>query len=36
MNYQLANLDKKSPSQRHAIHKQADQLKSEIPKDTWL
>lgn len=36
MNYQFANLDKKSPSQRHVIHKQADQLKSKITKDTWL
>ena len=36
MNFQLANLDKKSQSERRDVRRQSDRLKSELTKETWL
>lgn len=36
MNYQFSNLDRKSSSDRRAIRKQADKLRGELTKDTYL
>ena len=36
MNFQLANLDRKSPSERREVRQQAAKLKTALTKETWL
>ncbi|NNL84932.1 MAG: cryptochrome/photolyase family protein, partial [Myxococcales bacterium] len=36
MNFQLANLERKSRSERREVRQQADALKSDLTKETWL
>jgi deoxyribodipyrimidine photolyase-related protein len=36
MNFQFANLDRKSPAERRAVRQQADRLKTALTKETWL